>query len=209
MKNNKGIGKFELLTMIVIFMIALVLVLWYFIGVANKERYTTMRKDAVNLNKTILANMDSFKNTDIAYLGEAVTGGFIPAIKSPFTGKDCSLSESKIEINGGKVKTTLRCDNYLIDGFRITNDYENIPIYKVSDWTDKKPKASKKVKVEEKTLYNCLDGGKEKYDEYTEELYFVSLINNDYGSEHYGVSTIKNECIVVTKTLYRTKVKVK
>ena len=56
-----------------------------------------------------------------------------------------------------------------------------------------------------------LDKGKEfdtfssEYKDYVEELYFVSLINNDYGSDHYRASTIKNECVVVTKTLYRTK----
>ena len=205
MKNNKGIGKFELLTMIVIFMIAVVLVLWYFIGVANKERYTTMKKDAVNFNKTIVANIASFHNTEIAYLGEAVTVGFLSAIKSPFSGKDCSLSESKVDMNEGKPKTTLRCDDYLIDDFRITTSYEDIPLYKVSAWTEKKPKTNKKAKLEKKVLYNCLDGGKEKYKDYVEELYFVSLINNDYGSDHYRASTIKNECVVVTKTLYRTK----
>ena len=201
MKNNKGIGKFELLTMIVIAAIAVCLVLWYFIGVANREKYTTMRKDAVSLNKVIVTNADSFTNDRVIYLGQVVTGGFVAAIKSPFSGKDCSFSESKVEFKDGKTMTTLRCDDYLIDAYKINTSYEDIPLYKVSDWKEEKPKG----KSEEKVLYNCLDGGKEKYNDYVEEAYFVALINNDYGSEHYDATTIKNECVVVTKTFYRTK----
>lgn len=202
MKNNKGIGKFELLTMLVIGMVVFCLVMWYFLGVANKEKYTTMRKDALNLKNTVLTNANSFTDDRVIYLGQVVTSGFVSAIKSPFTGKDCSFAESKVETENGISKTTLRCDNYLIDAYRINTDYDNVPIYKVSDWTEKKLSGKN---VEEKILYNCLDGGKEKYDEYVEGQYLVSLVNNDYGSNHYNVNTIQNECIVVNKTFYRTK----
>ncbi len=201
MKNNKGIGRYELLTMIVIAAIAFCLVLWYFIGVANKEKYTTMRKDAASFNQAVLTNANSFNNDRVIYLGQLITGGYIGEIKNPFTGKPCSASESKVEMENGKSKTTLRCGEYLIDAFRITNDFKNIPIYKVTEWTETKPKG----KYDEKVLYNCLDGGKEKYDEYVEEPYFVAVINNDYGSNHYSASTIRNECVVVKKTFYRTK----
>jgi hypothetical protein len=205
MKNNKGIGKYELLTMIVIGSIVVCLVLWYFIGVANRERYTTLRKSAASLSQTVTANINSFHNTDVAYLGEAIRDGYVAAISSPFSGKNCSPSESKVEMKNAKALVTLRCDNYLIDKTHISGDYESIPIYKVSDWTEEKPKG----KSEKRVLYNCLDGGKEKYPEYVEELYFVSLINNDYGSNHYGANTIKNECVVVNKTFYRTKTRIK
>lgn len=205
MKNNKGIGKYELLTMIVIAMIAIALVLWYFIGVAGREKYATMRKSAASLSQTISANMDSFHNLSTAYLGEAVREGLIASIKSPFSGKDCSFSESRVDIEDGLSKVTLKCDNYLIDNTHIGGSYDDITIYKVSDWKTEKPKGE----YEEKVLYNCLDGGKEKYPEYYEELYLVAEINNDYGSSHYRADTIKNECKIVNKTFYRTKVKIK
>ena len=204
MKNNKGIGKFELLTMIVIGMIVICLVLWYFIGVATRERYTTMRKSAASMAQTLTTNINSFHNIDVVYLGEGIRDGYISAISSPFSGKNCSISESKIEMKNAKAHVTLRCDNYLIDDADAA-DYESMPMYKVSDWSEAKPKG----KGEKKVLYNCLDGGKEKYPEYTEELYFVANINNDYGSNHYDASTINNECVVVKKTFYRTKNRIK
>ena len=201
MKNSKGIGKFELLTMIVIGTIAVVLILWYFIGVANRERYTTLRKNASSLSQTISTNINSFPNTEIGYLGEAIRYGYITGVSSPFSGKSCSQSESKVEMIDAKPIVTLRCDNFLIDKVDASKDYETLPIYKVSEWSTTKPKG----KSESRTLYNCLDGGKEQYPEYTEEAYFVSLVNNDYGSNHFNAATIRNECKVVSKTFYRTK----
>ena len=198
--NNKGIGKFELLTMILIGMIVFCLVMWYFIGVANRERYNTLRKSAASMAQTLSTNLNSFHNTAVAYLGEGIREGFISNVSSPFSGKNCSISESKIVMKEAKTHVTLRCDNYLIDDADAA-DYESLPIYKVSEWTDKKPKG----KSEKKELYNCLDGGKEKYDEYTEELYFISNINNDYGTEYYDTKSMNSECEVVTKTFYRTK----
>ena len=106
-KNNKGIGKFELLTVLVFGIALIALLLWFILGNVSKERYNTMRKSAASLSQTISANMDSFHNTNIAYLGEAVTEGLISNIKSPFSGKNCSLSESKVEIENGK--TRVKC----------------------------------------------------------------------------------------------------
>ena len=84
--------------------------------------------------------------------------------------------------------------------------YNDVPIYKVSKWQDVRPDGED---VEERVLYNCIDGNQEKYSEYYEELYFVSLVNDDYGRSHYFASTVDNDCKVVTKTFYRTKVKIK
>ena len=200
MKNNKGIGKFELLTMILIGMVVFCLVMWYFIGVANRERYNTLRKSASSMAQTLSTNINSFHNTAVAYLGEGIREGFISNIPSPFSGKNCSVSESKVVMKDAKPHVTLKCDNFLIDDVDAA-DYESFPIYKVSEWSEKKPKG----KSEKRVFYNCLDGGKEKYDEYTEELYFISNINNDYGTSYYEVKSMNSECVLVTKTLYRTK----
>ena len=126
MKNNKGIGKFEVLTMMVIGMVVVVLVLWYFVGVAGRERFTTMKKNVFTFKKSVIGNMDEFNNYGVAYLGEAITGGFIPAIKSPFSGNYCSPSESKVVVENNKARVTLRCDNYLVDNSAIKTEVSNI-----------------------------------------------------------------------------------
>ena len=133
MRNNKGIGKFEVLTMMVIGIVVVALVLWYFIGVAGRERYTTMRKSVFTFKQAVIGNMDEFNNEGVAYLGEAITGGFISAIKSPFSSKYCSPSESKVVMENNRARVTLRCDNYLVDNSDASLDYKDVVIYKVSD----------------------------------------------------------------------------
>lgn len=206
MKNNKGMGKFEVLTMIVLIMAIIAYILWYFINGSNGQKFNTMKKNAVNLSKTVSTNINSFHNTENVYLGEAINEGLIPVIKSPFSGKDCSISESKVVMENDMPVVTLRCDDYLIDGVRFSGNYNDVPIYKVGEWTTEKITGNN---VEERVLYNCMDGGKEKYPEYYEELYFVSRINDDYGRSHYFASTVDTDCPVVSKTFYRTKEKIK
>ena len=62
----------------------------------------------------------------------------------------------------------------------------------------------KKDDMEERILYNCKSNGKEMYDRYYEELYFVYEINKKYDTDYYSVSDIK-DCELVSKTFYRTK----
>lgn len=199
--KNKGFGRFEVLTMIVLFIAIVAYILWYFISGSNGQKLNTMKKNAVNFSKTVSTNINSFHNTETVYLGEAVTEGLISAIKSPFSAKECSLSESKVEMENDMPAVTLRCDNYLIEKVRFSGNYNDVPIYKVSEWKTEAPKGD----YEEKTLYNCLDGGVEKYPEYYEELYFVARVNEDYGRSHYFANTVENDCKVVTKKFYRTK----
>ena len=204
--KNKGFGKFEVLTMIVLLMAIVAYILWYFLNGSDSQKFNTMKKNAVNFSKTVSTNINSFHNTETVYLGEAINEGLLGSIKSPFSGSDCSIGESKVEIDDNDLpKVTLRCDKYLIDGVRFSGDYNDVPIYKVGKWQDVKIEGE----VETKTLYNCIDGNQEKYPEYYEELYFVSRINEDYGRSHYFANTINNECKVVTKTFYRTKVRIK
>lgn len=206
MKNNKGMGKFEVLTMIVLFIAIAAYILWYFLSGSNGTKFNTMKKNAVSFSKTVSTNINSFHNTETVYLGEAINEGLLVAVKSPFTGKDCSVSESKVEMQKDMPAVTLRCDNYLIDKVRFSGNYNDVPIYKVTDWSLEKPKGDN---IEEKTLYNCLDGGQEKYPEYYEELYFVSRINDDYGRSHYFANTVDTDCKVVSKTFYRIKEQIK
>ncbi|MBQ9018888.1 MAG: hypothetical protein IJ097_01075 [Bacilli bacterium] len=203
--KNKGFGKFEVLTMIVLLMAIIAYILWYFLAGSDSQKFNTMKKNAINFSKVVSTNNNSFHNTEHVYLGEVITEGLIPNVKSPFSGKDCSVSDSKVDFDNDLPLVTLQCDNYLIDAVRFSGDYNNVPIYKVGKWQTEKPKKN----YEEKVLYNCMDGTKEKYPEYYEELYFVFRINEDFGRSHFFASTIGNDCRVVTKTFYRTKVRVK
>jgi hypothetical protein len=204
MRNN-GMGKFEVIVMILLFMAIVAYILWYFLNGSDGQKFNTMKKNAVNVSKTVSTNINSFHNTETVYLGEAINEGLIPAVKSPFSGKECSISESKVVMHNDMPVVTLRCDNYLIDGVRFSGNYNDVPIYKVSDWSTEKPSGD----YEERVLYNCVDGGEEKYPEYYEELYFVSRINDDYGRSHYFADTVDTDCKVVKKTFYRTKTQVK
>ena len=205
MKNNKGMGKFEVLTMIVLIMAIIAYILWYFINGSSGQKFNTMKKNAVNLSKTVSTNINSFHNTENVYLGEAINEGLIPVIKSPFSGKDCSISESKVVMEKDMPKVTLRCDDYLIDSLDVNENYDNITIYKVSDWSLNKSNEDD----EEKVLYNCLVNGQEDYKEYYEESYFILLINRDYGKNYYSIDEINNSCRVVSNTFYRTKEEIK
>ena len=44
----------------------------------------------------------------------------------------------------------------------------------------------------------------ELFDEYYEELYFVSRINAKFGTDYYFADTIKDECKVKAKKFYRS-----
>lgn len=204
MRNN-GFGKFEVLTMIVLFMAIVAYILWYFISGSDGQKFNTMKKNAVSFSKTVSTNINSFHNTENVYLGEAINEGLIPNVKSPFSGKDCSISESKVVMHNDMPAVTLRCDNYLIDSVRFSGNYNDVPIYKVGEWALEKPSGE----FEEKVLFNCMEGNEEKYPEYYEELYFVSRINDDYGRSHYFASTVDSDCKVVSKTFYRTKTQIK
>lgn len=204
--KNKGFGKFEVLTMIVLLMAIVAYILWYFLNGSDSQKFGTMKKNAVNFSTTVSTNTSSFHNTDNVYLGEAINEGLLASIKSPFSANDCSISDSKVELKNDVPYVTLLCDNYLIDSINFSGNYNDVPIYKVSKWQDVRPDGED---VEERVLYNCIDGNQEKYSEYYEELYFVSLVNDDYGRSHYFASTVDNDCKVVTKTFYRTKVKIK
>ena len=201
--KNRGIGKFEGLTLIVLIMVISAYLLWYILGGVNSQKYTTMKKKAISFGKTVSINDSSFHNTEYVYLKEVMDEGLISNMKSPFSNKDCSMSESKVVYRNDLPKVTLKCDNYVIDNLGISdNDYS---VYKVGDWGLEIPKDN----YEEKVLYNCIENGKEKYPEYYEELYFVLLVNKDYGTNHFLADNIENECEVVSKTFYRTKEKIK
>ena len=199
--NRKGFGKFEVLTMIVLLLCIFAYLMYSILGGANKQKYTTMKDNAIRLGNVTATNISSFRNQDTVYLEEVIDEQLLKKnIKSPFSSKDCDLTESKVEIVEGKALVTLKCDQYLIEKYASSSEPD---IYEVGEWSLKKNDDS-----EEKVLFNCIKDGKEIYPNYYEELYFVSKINKDYSTSYYFADNVKDVCEVVIKSFYRTKKKV-
>lgn len=204
MKNNKGFGKFEVLTVICLLLILFAGGGYFILKGANRQKITTMKENAQVFAKNVVTNTASFRNTNIVYLDEAIDGEFTPKIKNSLGKGYCDPAESRVNIIDGQSYATLRCGDYLIDQSIFKANVE-VPIYKVSEWTDKKLEGEN---VEEKVLYNCLDGDKEVFDTYYEDNYLVYKVFKEYNQEFYNVKNIKNVCTVTSKTFYRTKEKI-
>ena len=200
MKNNYGFGKYEVLTVIVLLLAVVAFLAYSLLGGVSTQKLQTMRDNANNFSRTVANNMNSFHNTENVYLGEAVDEKILKEIKSPVGGGYCSLSESFVHFDNGMPYVTFKCGNYLIENVNFSGN-TNFPVYKVSDWKEKKTNDDD----EEKVLYNCKDNGKDIFDEYYEELYFVYLVNQKYDTEYYFAVNASAVCQVEQKTFYRTK----
>lgn len=203
MKNNKGFGKTEVMILLLLAIVLFAGGAYMILGGANNQKYNTMKENGWNFSKTVATNIASFHYSQTVYLGEAIDEGLFKDMKNPFGKGNCSESESRIDTVDGKPYVTFKCGDYLIDHSTF-DDRTIVPIYKVGKWQEEKLEGEN---VEEKTLYNCLDGGDELFDEYNEELYMVYLYNKEYGADAY-FSKDMTMCEVVTKTFYRTKEKV-
>ena len=197
-KKNKGFGKFEVLTLIVLLFGIFAYLMYVLLGGVDKQKFTIMKENAVRLSNTVGTNISSFHNSDVVYLEEVIEEGFLKKIKSPFSSGDCDLLESKVEMVNDKFLVTLKCDDYLIDKASI-NSLNNINIYKVGEW-----ELNKKSNFEEKKLYNCIKDEKEIYPKYKEENLFISHFNKDNNTNFYSINEIQN-CTVVDKMFYRDK----
>lgn len=198
MKNNRGFGKYEILTVIVLMLIIFCILSINMFGGVSKQKIETMKKSAISFTSAVTTNIDTFHYTEKVYLQEVIDEKLIKPIKSPVGGGKCSSADSYVELINGQPYVTLNCNNVLIEKEDFSG--KNISVYKVSKWMEEK----KKDDMEERILYNCKSNGKEMYDRYYEELYFVYEINKKYDTDYYFVSDIK-DCEVVSKTFYRTK----
>ena len=200
MINNRGFGKFEVITIITLLLCVCAYFMYSILQGSNKEDFNTMKNDAVKFSSAVVVNSETFHNINYVYLGEVVDEKLMEDIKSPVSKATCSNSESFVQIIDRKAYTTLKCGNYLIDNTNVSSSFDDVVIYEVSDWSKDKTNDDD----EERTLYNCLEGGVEKYPQYYEENYFIYMINKDYGADYYSANGI-HECELVTETFYRTK----
>ena len=202
MMNNKGFMKFEVLTMIFIFIVAVCGGGYFILKGAHGQKINTMSSNGLRLSEVVVANISSFKNLNLVYLDEVIKEKLIDNIKNPFGGGNCDVTESRVDMVGGDPYTTLKCGDYLIDKQNI-KDVKDVKIYKVSQWQEEKLTGDN---VEERIFYNCEKDGKNLYDDYLEEGYLVAKINQDFNTSYYFKNQINGECdTIVEKTFYRTK----
>ena len=204
MKNNKGFGRTEILTMVTLLIVAFAFFGYLLLKGANKQKFDTMKENALSFSKAASTNIASFSNVDVVYLDELVSAGVSGNIKNPFGGGNCDGSQSRVNFTSGRSYATLRCGEYLID-YSDFSDKEAVPVYKVTEWDEEKITGTY---VEKRTLFNCLDNGREVFDKYYEEFYFVFKYNEKYGTNAYFANDAKN-CEVTSKEFYRTKTRVK
>ena len=203
MMNNKGLGRFEVMTIIVLIISIFAFIMYFVLQGANKQRFSTMKENGLSFSKVVTVNIASFHYPDVVYLDEAIDEGLIHSIKNPLGKGECDPTQSKIDIINGQPYTTFLCGHYLIDKSTFI-DSDIVKVYEVSDWSEKKMTGKD---VQKRKLYNCMDGDRELFDHYYEELYFVYRYNKEYDANAYFANQA-TECEVVTKTFYRTRKKV-
>ena len=204
MRNNRGFGKFESLTVLVILIGFMAFFLHSTLGGVSKKQLNKFKDYSVTFSKAVYMNIDSYKNPSIVYLEEAVDQGFVEKTKSPFSTETCDYSESKVETEGLSSRfVTLKCDQFLIYREK-TSDLSHVTIYEVSEWNLEKPEGEN---VDEAVLYNCQRAdGSLVFPKYREEYSFLYGYNKLYSQNYRNIADIKtNSCTVVSNTFYRTR----
>ncbi len=199
MMNEKGFGKFEVLTVIVVLLAIFAYLMYSLLGGASKQKISSMKDSAISFGRTVIHDNNSFVNPNNIYLEEAIENGLMNKIKSPVSSGYCDEAESKFMMINGSIHITLKCGDYVINESPI-EDKADMKVYKVGEWSTEKPSEGN---VQEKVLYNCTENGKEIFENYVDELYLIYKVNKTYSVSNYSVNEI-SECNVVSNTFYRT-----
>lgn len=198
-KNNKGFGSREILTVSTVCLILAAILLVLSIQTSYGEKYKVMEYNArvFGLSATTY-QMEN--NNDTVYMVELLDNGLFSRVKNPFGGdKYCNSYESRVDYENEKKYVTLRCGNYLIDHQYIAED--EYQVYKVGRWTETKPKA----KYQQMTSYNYKVGSKDGFEEKYNEEMFLYVFNKKYGKSYENISDIPKKYQVYKKKWYRTK----
>ena len=200
MKIFKSFGEFA--TVFLLLVIVVTCLMFWILKNGTSAKYKSLTNNAIRFSDVVSLNQSSFSNDRIVFLDEVIDGGYMSNIKSPFSTKNCDLTQSYVEIESSKKYVTLTCDNYVLK--RYNSSVKDAEVYEVSDWkSDKKSDSD----VEE-TVYNCTDSnGNEIFDNYHEERYFIYEVNKKYGTYYSDVESI-NSCNVDHKVVYRTMQKI-
>ena len=197
--RNKS--KFEIILVITVLLVISPWLMIMILDGENVQKFNVFKYFVTLFNSAVRTNMDFFQNDKVVYLDEAIDEEVIDKVKSPFSGGNCDIKESKVEIDDDRRSyVTLKCDDYLIEHVD-PNYLDNIEFYEVGKWN----KDGKKS-YEKKTLYNCVVNNKNIFSDYMEEDYFLYKINKKYNKTYGSIDEIsKNNCKVVSMNFYRNK----
>lgn len=199
-RNNKGFGSREILTVSVVCLILAAILLTISIKTSNREKYKVLEYNA-RLFAVSATTYQMENNNNAVYMIELLDNELFARVKNPFGGdKYCDIVESKVEYQDEKKYVTLRCGAYLIDHQHVASEKYNI--YKVSDWTEEQPKKNAEVM----TAYNYkVENDKDGFDLVYNDVMFLYAFNKKMGQNYEKIADIPTEYHVYSKTLYRTK----
>ncbi len=199
-RNNKGFGSREILTVSVVCLVLAAILLTMSIKTSNKEKYKVMEYNArmFGLSATTY-QMEN--NNQAVYMIELLDNELFARVKNPFGGeKYCNVFESFVEYQDEKKYVTLRCGAYLIDHQHIADEKYNI--YKVSDWSLQQSEKNAETMI----AYNYkIDNDKDGFDTIYNDVMFLYAFNKKMGQDYQKIEDIPAEYHVYSKTLYRTK----
>lgn len=197
-KNNKGFGSREILTVSTVCLILAAILLVIAIKSSYGEKYSVMEYNArvfgLNATTYLMEN-----NNDSVSMMELLDHGLFTQVKNPFGGeKYCDTAESRVEYIDEKKYVTLKCGPYLIDHQYIAE--ESYQIYKVGEWTEKKMSDA-----QSRVFYNYKMNGSDGFDAYYDQAMFLYAFNKKMNQNYEDVRDIPSRYQVYSKTLYRSK----
>ena len=198
MKIFKSFGEFVTVFLLVIVIISFIM--YSILKNGSSAKYTSLENNAIRFSEIVGVNMSSFSNEYFITLEETVENGYMSNIKSPFSSNYCDKKNSYIEVIGINKYVTLVCDGYML--YKYSPGETDYTVYKISKWNDKK----KDNYNDSMKLYNCDNNGKELFNTYLEEGYFLYKLGVQYDDVYYNIDSINNNlCKVVSKNFYREK----
>jgi hypothetical protein len=203
--NNNGIGRKELMLVLLIVFACLAFVLYKILGnnevtqMANFRRLASAFADEAGR----LRDAELFYEEKV-YLYDTINLDYIDEMKSPFKKNElCDIYESKIEMQNRQTFLTFKCSQYYI--FRQPTT-ENYTVFKVSEWTDEKITGDN---VQTTNFYNYTIDGVEVLDKYYIEKEFLIKYQEKSGYETNFIENLSSGHELVAKTYYRTIEEVK
>lgn len=198
--NNKGMGKKEMMLVLLILFAGIAFGLYKIIG--NNE--ITQIANFKRLAASFIDEAGRLRDNEIHYeervfLYDAIELEYLKDLKSPFNSKEtCDIYESKIEMVDRQVFLTFKCSEYYIYHQQTTEEYI---VYKVSEWTDQKLTGEN---VQTANFYNYTVNDKEVLPEYYIEKEFLVEYSKASGYQTNVLGNLNGNHTLVKKTYYRT-----
>ena len=203
--NNKGLGKKEMMIVLLIIFAGLAFGLYKIIGSNSATQMANFRRLATSFidEAARLRDEEALYENEV-YLYDTIELNYIEEMPSPFEqSESCDLYESKIEIVDRQRYITFKCSNYYIYNQKTTEDYV---VFKVSDWTEEELHGDN---VQTATFYNYTVNGTEVLDKYYIEKEFLVQYSMKSAYPTISLQNLKSEHELVKKTYYRTLEEVK